>query len=384
MAELSKFVKSRLPQQSSGGQADHLDANLLAAFAEQTLLERERTTVSAHLAQCADCREALALASAAQPVAERATAAPKRHWFLEWRWAGAAAAACCVIAVALQYRVQPPPVEGPTYLVVRPSAVAPVAENQAVQSTQRIASAPKLKVEAFKKALQLPAPAHLAQQQSPPIVMPRLDASAPEKNPPAPIIQPVAPPAPSEQANALLPSGLEPKALRAETADAVRLQKDLIATKAQSGLRPQANVFTQGMIARAPVAAARTVSGVSAPTVLWSINASPANAGKAHGVVERSLDAGKTWEVAPLSNEVSFRAVASAGTHVWAGGTNGALFHSADGGAHWEKVAVADDGFKLTGMIVNIDARDANLIKIATSSGEKWFSSDGGGRWKRQ
>jgi hypothetical protein len=365
MAELSKFVKSRLAQQSSGGQADHLDANLLAAFAEQTLLERERTTVSAHLAQCADCREALALASAGQPVAERATAAPKRHWFPEWRWAGAAAAACCVIAVALQYRVQPPPVvETRNNTVAPPVAAAPAPLPG--QPVQQVPSAPKLKAEHLKKALQLPPPPTVAQEQSPPIVMTQVEAGAPERNPAAVVIRP-----------------LEPKALRAETADAVRLQKDLIATKAQSGLRPQANVFTQGMIARAPVTAARTVSGVSEPTVLWSINASSGTAGNAHGVVERSLDAGKTWEAAPLSNEVSFRAVASAGTHVWAGGTNGALFHSPDGGAHWEQIAVADDGFKLTGTIVNIDARDANLIKITTSSGEKWFSLDGGGRWKR-
>jgi hypothetical protein len=365
MAELSKFVKSRLAQQSSGGQADHPDANLLAAFAEQTLLERERAAVSAHLAQCADCRESLALVSTAQPVAERAAPAPKRRWIVEWRWVGAAAAACCVIAVALQYRVQPPAVETRNNTVAPPVAAAPAPLPG--QPVQQVASAPKLKAEHLKKVLQLPPPPTVAQEQSPPIVMRQVEASAPERSPAAVMIRP-----------------LEPKALRAETADAIRLQKDIIATQAQSGLRPQANAFTQGMIARAPVTAARTVSGVSEPTVLWSINASPANSGKAHGVVERSLDSGRTWEVAPLAADVSFRAVASAGTHVWAGGTNGALFHSRDGGAHWEQITVADDGFKLTGTIVNIDARDANLIKIATSSGEKWFTSDGGGRWKRQ
>src|ERR1700688_1683363 len=125
MAELPKIVRSRLAQQGRSEHADHPDANLLAAFAEQTLLERERATVSAHLAQCADCRESLALASPAQ-VPERAAATAKRHWFLEWRWVGAAAAACCVIAVALQYRVEPPAVERTGY------AVAPVIGNAPV------------------------------------------------------------------------------------------------------------------------------------------------------------------------------------------------------------------------------------------------------------
>jgi len=378
MAELPKIVRSRLAQQKS---ADHPDANLLAAFAERTLLERERVAVLAHLAQCADCRESLALASIAQPAVEHATAAPKRHWFLEWRWAGAAAA-CCVIAAALQYRVQPVTIEEKPYLVVRPgwATPAPLAEPPAPQ----IAAAPKLKVEHLKKALQLPPPAHLAQQQSPPIVMPQLDASTADRKPAEVLTTQIEPPAPSEQAKSLLPPVLEPKAFRAETAEAVRPQKGIAALQAQSGLRPGTGAFAQGMVARAPVVAARSLAKVSESSVLWSINASPATAGNVHGVVERSLDSGKTWEVAPLSDDVSFRAVVSVGPHVWAGGTNSALFHSADGGAHWEQITVADDRVKLNGTIVHIDARDTNLIKITTSSGEKWITSDGGRLWRRQ
>lgn len=380
MADLPKIVRSRLAQQRFADQA-HPDANLLAAFAEQTLLERERAAVSAHLAQCAECRESLALASTAQEPAVVGVTT-KRHWFLEWRWAGAAAAAC-VIAVALQYRVQPPAVEKPNYLIVRPSGVAPLAENQTMQPTLQI-PAPKLKVEALTKALQLPPPARLAQDQSPPNVIPQLDASAPERNPAPVLTAQVEPPAPSEQAKSLLPSALEPNALRPETAETARAQKDIAAFQAQSSLRPQANAFAQGMVARGRVVAARSATKVSQPAVLWSIDASPAAAGNAHGVVERSLDSGKTWEAAPLTADVSFRTVVSVGQHVWAGGTNGALFHSADAGAHWDRITVSDESARLTGTIVNIDTRDANLIKVTTSSGEKWFSADGGGHWKRQ
>jgi hypothetical protein len=378
MAELPKIVKSRLAQQRSADFAAHPDANLLAAFAEQTLLERERMAVSAHLAQCADCRESLALAGMAQPVAEPAAAAPKRHWFLEWRWVGAAAAACCVIAVVLQYRVQPPTIEKANYTVAPPAGAAPVP--LPAQPAQQIAAAQRLKVEHFKKALQIPPPPSLAQEQSPPSVMTQLDSSAPERNPAAVALRTVEPPAPSGQADILPPSGVEPKAFRAETAETARAQKDIAAFQAKSG--PSANVFVQGMVARAPLAAARTSSRLSKATVLWSINASRATAGNAHGVVERSLDAGKTWEVVPLSDDVNFRVVVSEGPHVWAGGTSGALFHSADGGAHWERITVSDEGDKLNGTIVNIDAQ--SLIKITTSSGAKWISSDGGRQWKRE
>lgn len=371
MGELPKIVKSRLAQQRSADHTEHPDANLLSAFAEQTLLDRERMAVSAHLAQCADCRESLALAGMAQPVAEPAAAAPKRHWFLEWRWVGAAAAACCVIAVVLQYRVQPPAIEN--YTVAPSAGAAPVPRPEL--PGQQLEAAQKLKVEHLTKALQLPPPPSLSQEQSPPTVMTQLDATTPERNPAAVAIRPVEPPALSGQAD-ILASGLEPKAFRPETAETARAQKDIAAFQAKSGLRSGVNAFAQGTVART------AVSRLSGPTVLWSINASPATAGNAHGVVERSLDAGKTWEVVPLSDDVSFRAVVSVGSHVWAGGTSGALFHSADGGAHWERITVSDEGDKLNGTIVNIDAQ--SLIKITTSSGAKWISSDGGRQWKRE
>ena len=381
MAELPKIVRSRLAQPAAANQSGHPDANLLAAFAEQTLLERERAAVLVHLAQCADCRETLALSTPASPVVERATVTPRRHWFLEWRWASAAAAACCVIAVVLQYRVQPPAVEKAKYTVA-PAAGAGTAP-QPERPTQQVAAVPKLTVEHLKKAKQLPPPPGVTQAQSPPSLI-QLNASLPETNPPVAAIRPAEPPAPSGLADILQPPGSEPKSFRAEPAEPARAQKDIATFEAKSGLRAGANAFAQGLATRAPLAAARAVSRVSEPAVLWSINASPATAGSARGVVERSMDAGKTWEVAPLSDDVSFRAVASSGSHVWAGGTDGALFHSPDGGAHWERIAVSNEGAKLTGTIVNIDARDANLIKIATGSGERWFSSDGGRQWRRQ
>ena len=380
MAELPKIVRSRLAEQRFADQA-HPDANLLAAFAEQTLLERERAAVSAHLAQCAECRESLALASPAQEPAV-VSVTTKRHWFFEWRWVGAAAAACCVIAVALQYRVQPPAVKKASCAVTLPAGPAPAPS--AEQPGTQFAATPKLKAEHLKKALQVPPSPTVAQEQSPPIVMPQLGTSAAEKNPSPVLTTQVEPPAPSEQAKSLLPSGLDPNALRAEPAETARAQKDVAALQAQRGIRPQADAFAQGMVARGRVAAARSVTRVSGPTVLWSINASTANAGKTNGVVERSLDSGQTWEAAPLSGDVSFRTVVSTGQHVWAGGTNGALFHSADGGAHWDRITVSDESAKLTGTIVNIDAGDRNLIKVTTSSGEKWFSSNGGRQWKRQ
>lgn len=53
---------------------EHPDADLLAAFAEKRLLGHEREELLAHLAECADCREVVALASRAARLAHRGIA----------------------------------------------------------------------------------------------------------------------------------------------------------------------------------------------------------------------------------------------------------------------------------------------------------------------
>ncbi|MBZ5594559.1 MAG: zf-HC2 domain-containing protein [Acidobacteriia bacterium] len=385
MAEWPKIVQQRMARQASAGNAEHPDANLLAAFAERALVERERAAVSAHLAQCADCRESLALAIAAQseaePVADRATTIAKHHWFAEWRWVGAAAAACCVIAVALQVQVQPPPVERTSYTAAPPAASPPVAEKQTIQPAQQVASARKLKVER-DQPVEPPPPAPsvaMVQEQKPPEEKVPSDATTPAGNSAA-LIRPLEPPAQPALTTTILPSAAEPEAFQAGTAEAGQAKKEVAASQA---LRSRASAFGQGMVARAPVPSARAISALSKPSALWSINASPAMAENLRGVVERSTDAGKTWEAVPLSESVSFRAVASAGSQVWAGGTGGALFHSPDGGAHWERITVSEGNARLTATIVNINAADPNVIKIATSSGERWSSADGGRQWTR-
>src|SRR5881296_99409 len=81
MAELPKIVRERLRQRNSRSSVDlrsssdlnasqaasqgagrHPDANLLAAFAEHRLAGSERTLLLGHLADCAQCRELVALA----------------------------------------------------------------------------------------------------------------------------------------------------------------------------------------------------------------------------------------------------------------------------------------------------------------------------------
>jgi photosystem II stability/assembly factor-like uncharacterized protein len=108
----------------------------------------------------------------------------------------------------------------------------------------------------------------------------------------------------------------------------------------------------------------------------WSISDS--------GALQRSFDAGRSWKEVAVADGVRFRAVATVGAGVWAGGSGGALYHSADGGEHWLWVRVRANGRALEGDIVRIDFDDAKTGVVITSSGETWTTSNGGTAWSLQ
>jgi hypothetical protein len=408
MPELPEIVRSRLGQMTPGKPADHPDANLLAAFAERTLLERERATVVAHLAECADCRESLALACAAREpevaaVAGHATASPTRHWFQAWRWVAPSAVGCCVVAVAVQYGVRPPsPEKTLATAMVSSKAAPPVRDNLDAQLGPQAADIEKLKVEKASKPVgQLLLAKKVKAVRQDGLPQAAQDEKAANYSAAAASAS-IKETLPSTKVGAAqenisvkraAPPALEASALRKDSEQAVSAPAAATsdAFLAQRGANAPANAGrvaeSFSMAAPAPKAAAaggllKTLPAM--PWAMWSINASPGTLGHSAGVVERSMDRGKTWEAVPLSDRVSFRAVAVAGSHVWAGGSEGALFHSADGGSHWVQISVADEYGKLTGTIVSIDAGDISRVQITTSSGEAWISSDGGGRWKRK
>src|SRR5690348_1536198 len=95
MAELPETARQKLKHWVAG---PHPDANLLSAFAENSLSARERGPLLEHLAACASCREVVALA-APQDVPAQIARAPERtvrQWAM-MRW-GTAAAILVVMA----------------------------------------------------------------------------------------------------------------------------------------------------------------------------------------------------------------------------------------------------------------------------------------------
>jgi len=150
-------------------------------------------------------------------------------------------------------------------------------------------------------------------------------------------------------------------------------------------------------------------SGSLAPeSARWSINAA--------GGLQRSLDQGRTWQDIEVSlasgmgsgagfrkamkssreraamakdkadwkqKPIVFRTVAANGPDVWAGGSEGNLYHSTDSGAHWLQVLPSWRGIDLTGDIINLQFADPQHGRIVTSSAEIWTTGDGGQSWEK-
>jgi hypothetical protein len=146
MEKVPQIVSERLraAAQTNHAAADHLDADVLTAFAEKSLPEAERTPVMDHLARCGDCRDVLALALPAseslEPMAEASRASfshssVSRGSWLSWpvlRW-GFAAAGLAVIATfgVMQYQRSSRPETESRAKAAGPNAPAAQASNVA-------------------------------------------------------------------------------------------------------------------------------------------------------------------------------------------------------------------------------------------------------------
>ncbi len=103
MTELPRIVRDRLREQASGRVELHPDADLLTAFCERTLTENERLQVMAHLALCADCRHAVALAVPPETMeAAHLHAEHKSHGYGWAHWFALAASVVVVAAAVMQ------------------------------------------------------------------------------------------------------------------------------------------------------------------------------------------------------------------------------------------------------------------------------------------
>jgi Photosynthesis system II assembly factor YCF48 len=467
MSVVPKIVSERLRAVDPLG--NHPDADLLTAFSERMLPERERGSVLEHLAGCRDCREIVALALPVPETVDQALAPAPRSWFA-WpvlRWGLVAAGIAAVGSFGLmQYRrntqAQLMAYQARSEAMMketdRPSGAEPASQEPGKRKAVTPAGALTASPERTSKPVprdtnSLGQPAdrgqtggefssrdpvvaqthgpkvqwqnNLAADKSRNYVVPSPGA---RQSPPPWASQPASAfagaPAASEGMNQSQPAATKQTGLPGQDQEALSLPTQAMPLQPSEGGQghtverakdPGTLVFGAakvpgGSLSPPPAAGASPVAQSHAS---WMVTG---------GGLERSLDQGKTWQSVDVNNssvpagtEIAltaatprpaavtgggldakkatastsapptvFRAVASNGAEVWAGGSNGALYHSADAGSNWERIVPSSAGKALTGDVVSLDFPDSRHGRVSTSTGEIWLTGDAGRNWQNQ
>jgi len=403
MTELPRIVRSKLEGQSPKPLGDHPDADLLTAFAEGRLPDRERAPVLAHLAQCGHCRQVLAFALPQLEPAAVLGHSLARKRTVRWgaiRW-GTLAATVAVVAIAILLRspepsrrhgdemaIAPPPA------ATSPAKVGPAQANETQENKVAPAKPPARPAKPSAHSAELrrskdrdkqnaeiaaASPSRQNQpdsfggyskfsSQPPPASVP-LGQAEDSVTAPATIGQ--APQnADAAQKHAASEIAPPPASAKAAAPLIAKAEKEKTAPPTAPSM---AGGVSGGAIAYSRAPFARTANLPAAMPLRWTISET--------GALQRSQDNGRTWRGVPIAPSIKFRAVTALGNQVWVGGSGGALYHSSDAGAHWERVTVAPD---LRADIVRLDFPDTQHGTLTTSDGQKWTTGDGGASWKLQ
>jgi len=377
MTELPKIVAQRLQRPASA--TPHPDPDLLAAFVEKSLLDRERSQVLEHLSQCADCREIVSL-SVPQQAEVGARAVGAHTPWLSWpvlRWG--ALAACFVVvgaAVTLHYRS-------------RPISQVPEKTQQAnipIAGEAKVAQQPPLpseivanKKESQPALLRRDAGAATMARLKPDSRVAELRAQTAAQESAGSLSKMAAVPAPAKAENAELDAA-------GETATGLPSNSvaEVVPGKTKDAEAVQAN--------NAPSASGGVAPKQKASVALFAAKALPAPSPKlvprwtlsSDGTLQRSLDSGRTWETIPLNSQAAFRALAANGLDIWVGGSSGTLYHSTDAGQHWTQVQPVADGEPLTADIIGVEFTDPLHGTVTNSSTENWITADAGHNWRKK
>jgi hypothetical protein len=425
---MSESTKSGLPKSAmsrlrEGTVSAHPDANLLTAFTEHALESTEREHVLAHLAQCADCREIVALSVPVQD--EQQVGAEARGWFglrPEFlRWAVVGASATVVVAAVLM--VKPELETSPSR---QAEVKAPVTDGRAADA---VSSAPASKEETAQKQQpdKVQPKRRLAETDQQEVVVSGY-APAATPPPPAPLAGPTGGVVRGLASDSLalrsargrdMSTGAGQAGAKEETKSekvkdlaaanpeaeqAVAHQAVSVTEQSRSALqdgdnaKPAASTSTVMADGAAKSKMAREDAGTTVELQAASRNVSRLGMGpgsdrtlrKAFQATERtwrvvegrlewSADAGKTWQVVNAKGDVKFLAVDARRESVWAAGTSGVVLRSPDQGVTWVPVA---NGW--TGDVVHLRFKDEKHGLLRTSTKEEWFTEDGGATWKKQ
>ena len=374
--------------------AAHPDSDLLGAFSEGSLSGSERERVMQHISGCSECREVVFLAAPPpEPVQEGIV--PARGSM--WRWISPVAAVAVLavgIGVYQQYRSKSP--TGPTEQVLTATTTkpqsAPTAENAMPQSTPRSSPSAKPKSAPPNSGTKTESPRPQAERESElagfasgmaaGAAGTRAPDAADSRESPSPIAAPRAEQTVEVTAAApvIAVQDATPARPAPPSAAPVLAAKPAPAVVAKQRARESSDSVEASYAAESAVeVTAGDVPGRAASLVAfrpqWRITES--------GGLERST-AGNQWQPVLQKSNADFRAVASVGSHVWAGGADGVLYHSTDHGQSWNQLAVGSGGHPITQAIRSILFKDERNGTVTFANGDTWVTNNAGRNWQKQ
>lgn len=392
MEQLPKIVRQRL--QAAVPPDVHPDANLLAAFAEHDLSGEEHERVTEHLAQCAECRDVVSLAVPEMELVAAAAAVPAmpaamvaaRHvsWFRRpvFRWAGAAAVVI-IGAVVLTRDLN----QKSTLTASRQTPVAVALDHQELRqdSTPAAPQAESTRTAAPESTARLLAKKKT--ENSLDTVM-----GVPDRGNTSQIAMAPPPPPPSPAA-AVPGTASETVQVQADTAGASDALKDngnqaysagqsivALGAKAEdnkaSTRQAEAELQSPRMQVEAKYRAAES-NGLTAELVAakWTLSS--------EGKLQRSFDNGRHWLLVTALKDQTFSTFCVDEQSIWAGGTGGSLYHSADSGETWAQVKPTAGSETLTADIKRVEFSDLHGT-VTAAKHQVWTTQDGGKTWQKQ
>ncbi len=431
MDELPKIVAAQLAKGLGNPPpkaAPHPDPDVLTAFLERSLPEHERVDVVGHLANCAACRDIIALAQpeleATLPVFVGKPAA--RGLLIRW----GLFAACATLALTVALR--PSREERPATVALKRApapepSVPPPASVEADHMESHVNSGLATAGKSAQSRAQLPKPqpepvrdegARIEGNSQSSAVFGALAApsatlrtdtksdqlhiavSGRASTPGAPLV--AAPELDKKAATSNAPSGNAVEANQRpdqyayttstdKSSEAAEFVGGFVAGNAgQETAQVKVEDQTRAKGKEKDKEAKEELHASSAPmagralslrksvrqAALWQLTA--------EGALQRSFDSGKGWESVSMGQPARLRVFALYGLHVWAGGNAGTLFHSWDGGDSFVPVVVKDERAALTGDIVVLEFVDAAHGRLETAGHEVWATSDSGQTWQKQ
>src|SRR5215467_7485537 len=303
MEQLPKTVRERLQAATPIGA--HPDPNLLSAFVERTLGDRERGAILNHLASCADCRDVVALAA---PLPDAAILSPEPKSVFRWpvlRWASVAAGIVVVAGAVGLYRVHAPS-HTPTQVAVKvaesasakPGATAPFLKPKSEEPTSQFSVPAASAIAAKPAAPQSPAEKRDELAFAKPVPSPmRAESENEKKEEPKHKLE-VAPAADASVAETRTDE-LDDKVAQNQPSS------DTYAARAKDGrsavATPSSGAVGNLMAKQAGAQPNLVTTRKAQALPRWALTSD--------GTLERSIDSGKSWTPIVVSDGMRFQAV---------------------------------------------------------------------------